>query len=117
LVNQKLAVALLERRGHVVTVANNGREALAATERQEFDLVLMDVQMPELDGYEATQAIRMRERQSDRHLPIIAVTAHALKGDEARCLAAGMDAYVSKPISAAELYQAIETVVPPGRTD
>ena len=117
LVNQKLAVALLERRGHVVTVANNGREALAATERQEFDLVLMDVQMPELDGFEATQAIRMRERQSDRHLPIIAVTAHALKGDDARCLAAGMDGYVSKPISAAELYQAIETVVPQPHED
>jgi CheY-like chemotaxis protein len=110
LVNQKLAVALLERRGHLVTVANNGREALVATESQEFDLVLMDVQMPEMDGYEATRAIRMAERQSGLHLPIIAVTAHAFKGDEARCLAAGMDAYISKPISAAELYQAIQTV-------
>jgi CheY-like chemotaxis protein len=111
-VNQKLAVALLERQGHTVTVATNGREALAATERQEFDLVLMDVQMPEMDGFEATQAIRMREHQTGRRLPIIAVTAHALKGDDTRCLAAGMDAYISKPIRAHELHEAIARVVP-----
>jgi CheY-like chemotaxis protein len=117
LVNQKLAVALLERQGHVVTVANNGREALAASERQEFDLVLMDLQMPEMDGFEATLAIRLREQQSGRHLPIIAVTAHALKGDDTRCLAAGMDAYISKPIRARELYEAIDRVVPAARAD
>jgi two-component system, sensor histidine kinase and response regulator len=109
-VNQKVAVSLLERRGHSVQVANNGREALAALERERFDLVLMDVQMPELDGFEATAAIRVQEREEGGHLPIVAMTAHAMKGDRERCLAAGMDDYLSKPIRADELYETVERV-------
>ena len=110
LVNQKLAVALLEGRGHTVTVVNNGKEAVAATAAQKFDLLLMDVQMPEMDGLEATAQIRAREQSSGTHLPIIAMTAYALKGDRQRCLGAGMDHYVAKPIRAVELFQAIDTV-------
>ena len=111
LVNQQLAVALLEGEGHTVTVANNGREAVSASETGNFDLVLMDLQMPEIDGLEATAIIRARERTSGRHLPIIAMTAHALKGDRERCLAAGMDGYTSKPIDAEELFAVIENRV------
>jgi two-component system sensor histidine kinase/response regulator len=107
-VNQKLAVALLEKRGFAVTTAGNGKVALAALEREPFDLVLMDVQMPEMDGLEATSAIRQGEKSTGRHVPIIAMTAHALKGDQERCLAAGMDAYVSKPIRTSELFETIE---------
>ena len=110
LVNQKLAVALLEGQGHTVTVVNNGKEAVAATAAQKFDLVLMDVQMPEMDGLEATAQIRAREQPTGTHLPIIAMTAHALKGDRERCLAAGMDNYVAKPIRAEELFQAIDAI-------
>ncbi len=113
LVNQKLAVALLERHGHAVTVVGNGREALAAVETQEFDVVLMDVQMPELDGLQATAAIRRRQRTGGRRVPIIAMTAHALRGDRERCLEAGMDDYVSKPIRSRELFEAIERVLGP----
>jgi PAS domain S-box-containing protein len=108
LVNQKLALGLLKRRGHSVTVANNGKEALAALELEKFDLVIMDVQMPEMDGLEATAAIRAKEKQTGAHLPIIAMTAHAMKGDRERCLAAGMDKYVSKPIRAKHLFDVIE---------
>jgi CheY-like chemotaxis protein len=111
LVNQRLAVALLERQGHSVTVVGNGKEALSATEQQNFDLVLMDVQMPEMDGLEATAEIRSRERQTGAHVPIIAMTAHALKGDRELCLAAGMDDYVAKPIRADELFETIDTVL------
>jgi PAS domain S-box-containing protein len=107
-VNQRLALRLLEKRGHTVRLAWNGREALAALEEDRFDAVLMDVQMPELDGFEATAAIRARERASGAHLPIIAMTAHALKGDREKCLAAGMDGYVSKPLQAQELFEAVE---------
>ncbi len=110
LVNQQLAVALLEGQGHTVTLVSNGKEAIAATGAQKFDLVLMDVQMPELDGLEATEQIRAREQQTGTRLPIIAMTAHALKGDRERCLGAGMDNYVAKPIRAEELFQAIETI-------
>jgi len=102
-VNQRLAVKLLEKLGHRVTVANNGLEVLSLLDGREFDVVLMDVQMPELNGFEATNAIRVRERETGRHLPIIAVTAHAMKGDRERCLAAGMDGYLSKPIALVEL--------------
>ncbi|MEW5981158.1 MAG: two-component regulator propeller domain-containing protein [Acidobacteriota bacterium] len=102
-VNQRLAVKLLEKLGHAVTVANNGLEAVSLIDGREFDVVLMDVQMPELNGFEATSAIRDREQGTGRHLPIIAVTAHAMKGDRERCLAAGMDGYVAKPIAPAEL--------------
>src|SRR6185437_10044723 len=97
-VNQKVATGLLEREGHLVTVAGNGREAVAAVGRETFDLVFMDVQMPEMDGLEATATIRELERDSGARLPIVAMTAHAMKGDEERCLAAGMDVYITKPI-------------------
>jgi CheY-like chemotaxis protein len=102
-VNQLLATRLLERRGHSVTVAGNGKEALVALEKGSFDLVLMDVQMPEMDGFEATAAIREREKHIGNHLPVIAMTAHAMKGDRERCLAAGMDDYITKPIRPEEL--------------
>jgi CheY-like chemotaxis protein len=111
LVNQKLAVALLEKRGHTTVVTENGQEAVAAFESQDFDLILMDVQMPQMDGLEATSAIRAREKQSGKHVPIIALTAHAMKGDRERCLEAGMDDYVAKPIDAAELLATIEAIV------
>ncbi len=102
-VNQRLAARLLEKRGHRVAVTANGREALAALEKDEYDLVLMDVQMPEMDGLEATAAIRKMEEGSSKHQTVIALTAHAMKGDEERCLAAGLDGYLSKPIRPAEL--------------
>jgi len=111
LINQKVAVGLLEAAGHQVSVVNNGKEAVAALEKQPFDVVLMDVQMPELDGFQATAAIREGEKRTGRHTPIIALTARAMKGDHERCLAAGMDEYVSKPIQREELLRAIETSV------
>jgi CheY-like chemotaxis protein len=111
-VNQKLAVRLLEKKGHTVVVAGDGVEAVRAVADQPFDLVLMDVQMPEMDGFDATAAIRARERGTGRHVPILAMTAYAMKGDRERCLAAGMDGYVSKPIQPRELWQAIEALVP-----
>jgi CheY-like chemotaxis protein len=89
----------------------SGREALAALEQQHFDLVLMDVQMPDMDGFETTKAIRARERISKTHLPIVAMTAHAMSGDRERCLAAGMDSYVTKPVDAGKLYTAIADAV------
>jgi two-component system, sensor histidine kinase and response regulator len=135
IVNQKLARALLEPHGHTVIVANNGREAVDLAASEEFDLILMDVQMPEMDGLEATRTIRKRERmqaaagaspdgetaaaqgpaasEGPRHVPIIAMTAHALKGDRELCLEAGMDGYVSKPVRARQLYQAIEELLNP----
>jgi signal transduction histidine kinase/CheY-like chemotaxis protein/ligand-binding sensor domain-containing protein len=109
-VNQVLASRLLEKHGHTVVVASNGRKALEALEKQKFDLVVMDVSMPEMDGFETAAAIRLREKETGSHIPIIAMTAHAMKGDRERCLAAGMDAYVSKPIQARELFEAIETL-------
>jgi CheY-like chemotaxis protein len=108
LVNQRVAVGLLSRRGHQVVVANNGREAVAAIERDHFDLVLMDVQMPEMGGFEATAAIREREADSGRHTRIVAMTAHAMAGDRERCLAAGMDGYLSKPINQTLLCDVVE---------
>jgi PAS domain S-box-containing protein len=110
LVNQKLAIALLEEQGHHVTLVRNGREAIAAVEAQTFDLVLMDVQMPEMDGLEATATIRARQNPAAPRLPILAMTAHALKGDRERCLEAGMDGYIAKPIHAEELYDAIDAL-------
>jgi signal transduction histidine kinase/CheY-like chemotaxis protein len=107
-VNQTLAKRLLEKHGHQVVVTSSGREALAAVEQQRFDLVLMDVHMPDMDGLEATSAIREKERATRTHLPIIAMTACAMTGDRDRCLQAGMDGYVSKPIHAQELLEAIE---------
>jgi signal transduction histidine kinase/DNA-binding response OmpR family regulator len=107
-VNRTVVVRLLEKRGHSVRVADNGRAALAAFEEEPFDIVLMDIQMPEMDGFEATELIRAREYILGAHIPIIAMTAHAMKGDEEKCLAAGMDGYVSKPIHPAKLFEAIE---------
>jgi CheY-like chemotaxis protein len=112
LVNQKLAVALLESHGHRVTVVSTGREAVAAVGTQPFDVVLMDVQMPEMDGLVATAAIRARESLNGGHIPVVAMTAHALKGDRERCLEAGMDDYIAKPIHAKELFAALANVVP-----
>jgi CheY-like chemotaxis protein len=119
-VNQKLMVRLLEKWGHQAAVAGDGREALAALEKDHFDVVLMDVQMPEIGGFEATAAIRAREAEAGGHLPIIAMTAHAMKGDRERCLAAGMDGYIAKPIQAHELLEVIERTVaapPPAASD
>jgi CheY-like chemotaxis protein len=107
-VNQMLAVRILEKAGHRVVVAENGREGLAVLATQPFDVVLMDVQMPEMDGFEAATTIRERERASGTHVPIIAMTAYAMTGDRERCLAAGMDGYISKPIRARELLNAVE---------
>lgn len=102
---------LLEQRGHKVTVANNGQEAIAVLANESFDVVLMDVQMPAMDGFEATAIIREREKESGAHIPIIAMTAHAMKGDRERCLEAGMDGYIPKPIRAKDLYETIEVTV------
>ena len=110
-VNQKLALALLHRRGHTVTVVDNGRAALETAAQNTFDLVLMDVQMPEMGGLDATRALREREIGTGRHLPVIAMTAHAMKGDEERCLEAGMDDYIAKPVQAQMLYAVIDRVV------
>lgn len=109
-VNQKLAVNILEKRGHKVSVANNGQQALDALEVEQFDMVLMDVQMPQLDGMEATRAIREKEKSTKTHIPIVAMTAHAMKGDKERCLASGMDAYVTKPIQTNELFEVIDGI-------
>jgi len=119
-VNRKIAVGILEKRGHSVAVAENGKAALAALETQgehPYDLVLMDVQMPEMDGIEATARIREKEKGTGVHVPIIALTAHAMKGDREACIDAGMDGYVSKPLKANELLAAMEQVVAPHSED
>jgi CheY-like chemotaxis protein len=116
-VNQMLAVRLLQRRGHTVTVAGNGKEALAALEKQPFDIILMDVQMPEMDGLQTTAAIRASETETGKHIPIIAITAHAMLGDKERCLDAGMDAYVSKPLQVEDLFDAIQKLCPASTDD
>ncbi len=111
-VNQELAMAMLKRRGCEVLLAKDGREAVALWERERFDVVLMDVQMPEMDGLAATRAIREIERSKGGHTPIVALTAHVLEGDRERCRTAGMDGYVSKPLRVADLCQAISDVLP-----
>jgi signal transduction histidine kinase/CheY-like chemotaxis protein len=111
LVNQRLAMRLLEKRGHSVVVAGNGRETFAAFESGGFDLILMDLQMPEMDGFEATAAIRDREREGGNRISIVALTAHAMKGDREKCLAAGMDGYLTKPIRPQELDELLEFYV------
>jgi CheY-like chemotaxis protein len=110
-VNQTLAVRLLEKRGYSVTVAPNGQAAVEAFQTGGFELVLMDIQMPGMDGFEATTAIREREKLIGGHIPIVAMTAHALVGDQERCIASGMDGYVSKPIRTSELFAVIEKML------
>ena len=120
-VNQKLALAILKKQGHSVVVARNGREAVEAVEREAFDAVLMDVQMPEMSGLEAARAIRqlesagqlaaVRECYPTQGLPIIAMTAHAMTGDRERCLEAGMNSYLSKPIQPDLLLKALDELV------
>jgi len=111
IVNQKVAYFMLEKQGHQVTGVRDGKEAVDAVEKSLFDLILMDIQMPNMNGFEATTAIREKEKQKGGHIPIIAMTAHAMKGDREMCLEAGMDEYVSKPLKANELFGKIETVV------
>jgi two-component system sensor histidine kinase/response regulator len=109
-VNQRVALRMLEHEGHSVVVVGNGREVLTALEQEAFQLVLMDIQMPHMDGLEATAAIRERERVTGRRVPIVAMTAHAMSGDKERCLAAGMDGYLAKPVNKAELREAISRI-------
>jgi CheY-like chemotaxis protein len=110
-VNRKLAEHLLRRRGHRPLMVTNGRDAVETLATEQIDLVLMDLQMPEMDGFEATAAIRDMERGSGRRLPIVALTAHAMEGDRQRCLDADMDGYISKPIKAVELFEVIDRVM------
>ena len=111
-VNQKLALRLLSKHGFDVAVVSTGQQALDALANDRFDLVLMDVQMPELDGLEATRRLRQRERDAGGHIPVIAMTAHAMMGDRERCLAAGMDGYVTKPIQIETLLATIGDSLP-----
>jgi CheY-like chemotaxis protein len=113
-VNRKLAVSLLEKWGHSVVIAEDGRQALDIWEGRFFDLILMDIQMPVMGGFEATARIRERERQTGRHIPILAMTANAMSGDRERCLQAGMDDYVPKPIKTTELFNAVEQALAGG---
>jgi two-component system, sensor histidine kinase and response regulator len=114
-VNRLVATRLLQKGGYEVVVAENGREAAELAKRDDIQIALMDVQMPEMDGFEATQAIREREKVTRAHLPIVAMTAHAMKGDRERCLAAGMDDYLTKPIRSAELFALLEQYARKGR--
>lgn len=106
--NQKVILSILKRRGHNVTIANNGREALDILRAKTFDLVLMDVQMPTMDGLQATRTIRKKEQDSGKHTPIIAMTAHAMRGDRQKCIDAGMDNYIAKPINSQKLLRLVE---------
>jgi two-component system sensor histidine kinase/response regulator len=110
-VNQRVATGILQKAGHTVEVANNGLEALRALETGEFDIILMDMQMPEMSGPQAMAAIRESESVSGRHMPIIALTAHAMKGDREKCLAAGADEYIPKPLAPKELLELVDTLV------
>jgi hypothetical protein len=110
-INQTLAVTVLRREGWKVKVAENGIQAMEMLKNNVFDVILMDVQMPELDGYETTRAIRRQEKSTGQHIPIIAMTAYAVKGDRKKCLSAGMDGYISKPIHSDDLIHEIETVL------
>ncbi len=114
--NQKILIRLLEKHGYTVAVVSNGRQALAALEQEQFDLALMDVQMPEIDGLAVVTMIRQREQQTGTHMPIIAMTAHAMDGDRERCMQAGTDSYISKPFRVAELFAAIEQLISPQLT-
>jgi len=110
-INQQVAVEFLQMRDHDVRVAANGIQALAALAAEPFDVILMDVQMPQMDGFKATAAIREKEKTTGDHIPIIAMTGYAMKGDRQRCLDAGMNAYVCKPIRSQELYEIIENAI------
>ena len=110
LVNQRLALRLLEKMGDTVVLASNGREAVDALNKAAFNVILMDLQMPVLDGIEATAVIREQEKTTGDHIHIIALTAHAMKGDSQRCLKAGMDGYLSKPIQSQKLYELLDAV-------
>ncbi len=112
LVNQKLAAKLLEKQGHTSLIANNGREAVEAWETEAFDAVLMDMQMPVMDGLEATKEIRAKERELGKHITIIAMTANAMTGDRERCLEAGMDEYIPKPVDVMKLVEVLEKINP-----
>jgi two-component system CheB/CheR fusion protein len=114
IVNQRIIAGLLARRGQMTVVVSNGREAIEAWKREAFAAIIMDVQMPEMDGFEATAAIRAAERGTGTHIPIVAMTAHAMSGDRERCLAAGMDDYVAKPISVKEVDRILVEVVQSG---
>jgi PAS domain S-box-containing protein len=114
-VNQQVVMGFLDRAGHAAVVVSTGAEVLVALEQHDFDVVLMDVQMPELDGFETTSEIRKRERSTGGHIPIVALTAHVVKGDAERCLAAGMDAYLAKPLRGRDLFAAIESALEPAR--
>ncbi|MEO8678409.1 MAG: response regulator [Vicinamibacterales bacterium] len=116
-VNQRVAIGLLTRRGHHVTLARDGREALALLDRDPFDLVLMDLQMPEMGGLDATIALRLRERGTGKHVRVVAMTAHAMKTDREKCLAAGMDGYLSKPFDPARLFAVVEEQSDPNRVE
>ena len=115
-VNRQVAVEFLEMRGHRVQVAHNGLEALEILEKQRFDLILMDIPMPKMDGFQATASIREIEKTSGRHIPIIAMTGYAMKGDRQRCLDHGMDAYICKPIRSQELFEVVESFTPPDKS-
>ncbi len=108
--NQTMAVGLLKKWGHVVDVAENGFDVVRLYQSDPFDVILMDVQMPKMDGLAATRTIRDLECESDQHIPIVAMTAHAMKGDRERCLASGMDDYVSKPVKRPELYRVLQSL-------
>jgi len=110
-INQKLVLRLLEKKGYRVTVANNGQEALSIWEKDPVDLILMDVQMPKMDGLETTMAIRKKEEKTGKHVPIIAMTAHAMQEDKGKCFEAGMNEYLTKPISPKELIDIIESKI------
>jgi len=111
IINQKVAVHLLKKQEHAVSVANNGQEVLSALKKENFDLILMDIQMPKMNGFEATAAIRKEEKKTGLHIPIVATTAHVMKGDRERCLEAGMDDYISKPLKPEELFKTINQVI------
>jgi CheY-like chemotaxis protein len=117
IVNQKVAGNLLRKRGHEVSIANNGVEAVELNEENDFDVILMDIQMPVMDGFEATATIRGKEKAGGRRTPIVAITAHAMIGDRARCLEAGMDDYISKPFRPRELFEAVEAAEPAAAGD
>ena len=111
IVNQKIAVRMLEKRGWKVRAAINGRQVLEILDEEPFDLILMDAQMPVMDGFEATKLIREQEKQTGKHIPIIALTARAMAGDRKKCLDSGMDGYVSKPVDRQKLFETIENIL------